>query len=267
MSTAFSRSSNSPRYFAPATSAAHVERDDLLVLQALGHVLPDDPLRQPFDDGRLADAGLADQHRVVLGAAREDLDDAADLLVAADDRIELALARELGQVAAVLLERLIRALGILRGHALVAADRRQRLEDRVLRRAELTDRIRAAGALRPLSPASASSRCSVLTYSSFRRSASASGRVRHLPQARRQPGLRPAVGARQLRQLGADRRRDGRRIDVHLPQDLGDDAALLFDQREQHVLRRDFRDVLRGRRAAARRRSLPVLSRCISGCS
>ena len=80
---------------------AHVERDDLLVLQPFGHVLPDDALREPFDDGGLADAGLADEHRVVLGAARQHLDHAADLLVAADDRIELALARELGQVAAV----------------------------------------------------------------------------------------------------------------------------------------------------------------------
>ena len=86
---------------------AHVERDDPLVLQPFGHVLADDALRQPFDDGGLADAGLADEHRVVLGAARQHLDDAADLLVAADDRIELALARELGEVAAVALERLV----------------------------------------------------------------------------------------------------------------------------------------------------------------
>ena len=71
---------------------AHVEADDALVLQALGHVAADDALRQAFDDGGLADAGLADEHRVVLRAAREHLDDAADLLVAADDRVELALA-------------------------------------------------------------------------------------------------------------------------------------------------------------------------------
>ena len=97
---------------------AHVERDDPLVLQPLGHVAADDALRQPFDDGGLADAGLADQHRVVLGAAREHLDDAADLLVAADHRIELALARQLGEVAAVALERLVGALRVLVGHAL-----------------------------------------------------------------------------------------------------------------------------------------------------
>ena len=53
----------------------------------------DDPLGEALDDGGLADAGLADQHRVVLGAAREHLDDAADLLVAADDRVERRRAR------------------------------------------------------------------------------------------------------------------------------------------------------------------------------
>ena len=84
-------------------------------------------LREALDDRGLADAGLADEHRVVLGAARQHLDDAADLLVAADDRIELALARQLGEVAAVALERLIGAFGILARHALRAADARERL--------------------------------------------------------------------------------------------------------------------------------------------
>ena len=111
---------------------AHVERDDLLVLEPLGHVLADDPLGQPFDDGRLADARLADEHRVVLRAARQHLDHAADLLVAADDRIELALARELGEVAPVALERLVGALGILARDALRPAHRGHRLQDGVL---------------------------------------------------------------------------------------------------------------------------------------
>ena len=70
---------------------ADVQGDHPLVLEALGHVAVDDPLGQPFDDGRLAHARLADQHRVVLRPAGEHLDDAADLLVAADDRVELAL--------------------------------------------------------------------------------------------------------------------------------------------------------------------------------
>ena len=61
---------------------------------------------EPFDDRGLADAGLADEHRIVLRAARQHLDDAANLFVASDDRIELAAARKLRQIAPVFLERL-----------------------------------------------------------------------------------------------------------------------------------------------------------------
>ena len=106
---------------------AEVERDDPLVLEALGHVAADDALGEALDDRRLADARLADQHRVVLGPAREDLDDPADLVVATDDRVELALPGERGQVAAVLLERLVGRLGGRARHALAAADRLERL--------------------------------------------------------------------------------------------------------------------------------------------
>ena len=85
---------------------AEVERDDALVLQNFGHVAGDDAARQAFDDGGLADAGLADQHGIVLGAAAQHLHDAANLLVAPDDRVELAAARQFGEVLGVLFERL-----------------------------------------------------------------------------------------------------------------------------------------------------------------
>ena len=80
-------------------------------MQALRHVAVDDAQRQALDDRGLADAGLADQHRIVLGAARQHLDGAADFLVAADDRIELAVARRLGEVARIFLQRVIGVLG------------------------------------------------------------------------------------------------------------------------------------------------------------
>ena len=73
-------------------------------LQRLGNLAVHDGLRQTLDDGSLADAGLADQHRVVLGAAAEHLHDALDFLLAADDRIELALRGGGGQIAAELIE-------------------------------------------------------------------------------------------------------------------------------------------------------------------
>ena len=95
----------------PAISAPMSSAHDALALQALWDVARDDALSEPFDDRGLADAGLADQNRVVLRAPRQHLDRAADLLVATDDRIELPGLGERGEVPAVLLERLVLASG------------------------------------------------------------------------------------------------------------------------------------------------------------
>ena len=81
-----------------------VEFDQTLVAQRLGHFAGDHPLRQPFGDGGLADAGLTDQHRVVFLAPGQHLDGGLDLLRTADDRIELAVTRHFGEVARVLVE-------------------------------------------------------------------------------------------------------------------------------------------------------------------
>ena len=112
---------------------ADVERPDALALQPFGDVARHDALREPLRDRRLPHSRLADQDRVVLRAAREHLDRAADLLVASDDRIELPLLRERREIATVLLERLVGALGILRGHALPAAHVLERREQRLAR--------------------------------------------------------------------------------------------------------------------------------------
>ena len=92
-----------------------VERVDLLVLEQLGHLALGDAGGEALDDGGLADAGLAQQHRVVLGAAGEDLHDPLDLGLAADHRVELALGGELGQVAAELVEQLRGLLALAAG--------------------------------------------------------------------------------------------------------------------------------------------------------
>ena len=89
---------------------AEVERVQLLVAQRVGDVVADDLLGEALDDRRLADARLADEHRVVLGAAAEDLHDPLELAAAADDRVELLLAGELGEVATELVEDLAVAL-------------------------------------------------------------------------------------------------------------------------------------------------------------
>ena len=86
----------------PGNNQRDVERQDALVGEEVRHVAVDDLLRQALDDGRLADAGLADEHGVVLRAAAEHLLHALDLDVAADERIELVLHRRVGEVAAEL---------------------------------------------------------------------------------------------------------------------------------------------------------------------
>ena len=99
----------------------HVQHQYTLVFERFGHFAVDDALRQSFDDGGFADTRLANQHRVVLAAPLQDLNDAADLVVAADHRVELALARPVGEVEAVFHQGLALLLGVGAADRLTAA--------------------------------------------------------------------------------------------------------------------------------------------------
>ena len=118
-----------PAVLGAGEQCADVERDHATLAQRLRDVARDDPLREALDDGGLADSWLADQDGIVLRAAREDLDHAADHGVAADHRVEPALAGLGGQVAAVALERLVALLGVLVGDLVAAANLLERRED------------------------------------------------------------------------------------------------------------------------------------------
>jgi hypothetical protein len=154
-----------------------VELHELAVLEALGDVAGGDAQGDALGDRGLADAGVADQHGVVLGAAREDLDRAADLDVAADHRVELALAGGLGEVAAVLGERLVLVLGVLVLDGLGAADLGERREQQVAAAAELAEDLGGADLLlERLGLSAARIRCSLLTKRSCSASASPAAR-------------------------------------------------------------------------------------------
>src|SRR6186713_3136133 len=86
-----------------SSQRAHVERQDALALEHLGHFAVDDSLREALDNRGLAHARLADEHGVVLGAAGEHLDGAANLVIAADHRVELAAGSTRSEVDGVLL--------------------------------------------------------------------------------------------------------------------------------------------------------------------
>ena len=126
-----------------------VQRHNPLGLEHLGNIPGDDPLRQPFDDGGLAHAGIADQHRVVLRAPGQDLHHAADLVIAANHRIELAAASKVGEVPGVLLERAIGGFRRGRSHAVAATDRGQRLQDSVVGGAVTLQDLRSTVVLQP----------------------------------------------------------------------------------------------------------------------
>ena len=119
--------------FAPVLGAcyqrAHIQRENLLILQSFRHIAADNPLRQAFHHGGLADAGFSDQHRIILRLTGQDPNHIPDLRVTSDDRIQLLLSGFLHQVVAVFIQGIISSFRIVRSHPLVPADRRQGLQE------------------------------------------------------------------------------------------------------------------------------------------
>ena len=116
---------------------AHVELEDGGIGQHLRHVAHDDAAREALGDRRLADAGIADEERVVLLPPAQHLDGALDLGPAADQGIDAARAGLLVEVDAVDFERIGAALLLV-----AALDRR-----RVVVHAAHGARLRHAGPL------------------------------------------------------------------------------------------------------------------------
>ena len=112
--------------FRPSDHGSQVQADELLVAQRARYIPGDDALGEPFDDGGFADARFTDQHRVVLGAAGQDLDDTADFLITANHWVELAFLRGGGQVGRILFERLVIAFRVRAGHVGATSNLRQR---------------------------------------------------------------------------------------------------------------------------------------------
>ena len=108
--------------FRAGEHAAEVHGDDALVLHRVRHVAGNDAAGEALDDGGLADAGLADEHRIVLRAAGKHLEHAADFVVAADDGIDFPLPGAGGEVGAVFFQRLVFSLRVVVGDLLRAAD-------------------------------------------------------------------------------------------------------------------------------------------------
>ena len=107
----------------------HVELYHLLAAEDLGDIVLRQLASQALCDGRLAHPGPADEDRVILGPAAEYLDHAQNLGIPANDRVELALVGQLGQVAAEFLQRTVAGLCLRAGDLLPAAHLFDDLQD------------------------------------------------------------------------------------------------------------------------------------------
>ena len=86
--------------FCAGDDEGKIERKNALVGEERRDVAIGDALRETFDDGGLADSGLANEHGIILRAAAENLNDALEFAFAADERIELAIGGGLREIAA-----------------------------------------------------------------------------------------------------------------------------------------------------------------------
>ena len=112
----------------PCNQGPHVQGEDGLVLQILGHIPPDNPLGQALGDSGFAHAGLADEYRIIFGLPAQNPDHIPDLLITANDRVHLFLPGPAHQVRAVLFQGLIGILRAVRGDPLVTPDGLEGLE-------------------------------------------------------------------------------------------------------------------------------------------
>jgi hypothetical protein len=95
----------------------HVQRVNGGIQQHVGDLIFHDHARQPLGNGGLAHAGLAHVQRIVLAPTAQDLDGALHLELAADQGIDLSLARGLVQIGGVFLQRVAAAVAIALGFA------------------------------------------------------------------------------------------------------------------------------------------------------
>ncbi len=99
---------------------SQIQKKEPFVFENLGDIIVGDVLSEPLNDRRLADTGLTNEHRVVLGPADKDLNNPLDLLRATDHGIQLVLAGQLRQVPTVALQRPVFALSLRGGQTLPA---------------------------------------------------------------------------------------------------------------------------------------------------
>ena len=144
-----------------------------------------------------------------------------------------------GEIAAVALERLIGALGVLTRHALRASDACQRFEDLVARDAVPLEKLGGRGAARLRRDGHEQMLGADVFV--FQTLSFGLREIGHQVQTGRQTWLSAAVGLRELRQELTCTTTDRRGIGRHLPEQFGNDALTLFHECDEQVFGLDLR--------------------------
>ena len=87
-----------PTVFCACNEGGQVKGDDPFAVQDAAHLLLDDAHREPLGNRSFPHSRFADEDRIVLLPAAEDLGNPFDLLLASDDRVQLVFCRKFGQV-------------------------------------------------------------------------------------------------------------------------------------------------------------------------
>jgi hypothetical protein len=87
--------------------SAQVQAHERAALQSSWHIPSHNALSKSLRNRSFAHARLSDEHRVVLAAARENLDASPHLVIATDHGVQESVPCRLSQIARVFFERLI----------------------------------------------------------------------------------------------------------------------------------------------------------------
>ena len=115
--------------FCAGYQCAHIQCEDLLVLQSLRYITFYNTLCQSFHHGGLTNTGFTDQYRVILRLTGQNTHHITDLAVSSDDGIQLLVSRFLHQILTVFFQCIIGCFRVVTGDSLVASYGRQCLQE------------------------------------------------------------------------------------------------------------------------------------------
>ena len=106
--------------FGPGHHGREIQAQHTPLLEGVRHITGDHSLSQALNNCGLADSGLTDQDRVVLGTPRQHLHHAADLGVTTDHRIKATFLSASSEINGVFFQGLVFGIAVLAGHAPLA---------------------------------------------------------------------------------------------------------------------------------------------------